>query len=99
MELFSPLCLVTDPYAPYAPYAPYYAPIMPFYAYSTHGHSSYLHVCKIFGLFLSFKDFTSFYKDLACEIDSNFCWLMFFGELKLRLELEKLSNKFILDLE
>jgi len=63
-----------------------------------HGHSSYLRICKIFGLFLSFKDFILFYKDLACEIDSNFCWLMFFGKLKLRFELEKLSNKFILDL-
>ena len=103
MELSSPLCLVTDAYAPYAPYAPY-SPYAPFYAPSMyyvcipHGHFSYLRVCNIFGPFLSFKDFILFYKDLACEIDLNFCWLMFFGELKLRFELEKLSNKFILNL-
>ena len=111
MELSSPLCLVTDPYAQYALYALYalsyapYAPlmlspgcdelilipIMPSYAYLKHGHSSYLCVCIFFGLFLLFKDFISFYKDLTYEINLNFYWLMFSEALKLRFELERSS--------
>ena len=109
MEQLSLLCLVTNTYAHYAPYA-LYALMLPsryddsflisimYYVCMPHGHFSYLRVCNVFGHFLPFKDLILFYKDLACEIDSNFCWLMFFGELKLRFELEKLSNKFILDL-
>jgi hypothetical protein len=100
------LCLVTTPYATYA-YASmlppgcddtFLIPIMPFYVCSNHGHSSHIFVCIAIGLFLSFTDFLSFYKNLAYEIDSKFCWLMFFEALKLRFELEKISNKFILDL-
>jgi hypothetical protein len=109
------LCLVTTPYATYATYAHYappYAsmlplgcddtfliPIMPFYVCSNHGHSSYIFFCISIGLFLSFTDFLLSYKNLAYEIDSKFCWLMFFDALKLRFELEKISNKFNLDLD
>jgi hypothetical protein len=91
------------PYAPYAPFMLFQGyddffliPIMPFYVCSNHGHSSYIFVC--IGLFLFFTDFLSFYKNVAYEIDSKFCWLMFFEALKLRIELETISNKFILDL-
>ena len=102
--LYAPL------YAPfYAPYAPpmpsqgcdefILIPIMPHYAYLTHGHSSYLHVCKIFGLYLLATDFLPSYKDLTYEFNLNFYWLMFFEALKLRCELEKIRNKFILDLD
>jgi transposase InsO family protein len=95
-------------YATYAPYAPsmpflgcdeiFLIPIMLFYVCSNHGHFSYLQVCMNFGLSLPFTDFLSFYKNLAYEIDSKFCWLMFFEALKLKFELETNSNKFILDL-
>jgi len=66
-------------------------PIVSFIVYITHGHSSYLCICKNFRPYLPFKD-------LAYEIKSKFCWLMFFKGLKLRFELEKLNKKFILDL-
>ena len=96
-------------YAPsYAPYAPFMLslgcdeliliPIMPHYAYLTHRHSSYLRICKIFGLYLLVTDFLSSYKNLAYKINLIFYWLKFFEALKLRSELEKLGNKFILDL-
>ena len=108
MEHFT-LCLVTTPYATYVtPYAPpmpsqgydnfFLIPIMPFYVCSNHGHSSYIFVCISLGLFLSFTDFLSFYKNLAYKIDSKFCWLKFFEALKMKFQLETISNKFILDL-
>jgi hypothetical protein len=110
MEQFT-LCLVTTLYATYATYAPYapsmlflgcddifLIPIMLFYVCSNHGHFSYLRVCKIFRPFLPSKDFLPSYKDLAYEIDSIFCWLKSFKALKLSIELETISNKFILDL-
>jgi len=98
MEQSLLLCLVTDFYAPYAPYAPFYASSM-YYVCIPHGHFSYLWVCNVFELLFSFTDFIPFYKDLAYEIDLIFYWLIFFKALKLRFELEKLNNKFILDLE
>ena len=104
------LCLDTDHYAQYTLYA-LYAPFMPSqgcdelilipimpHAYLTHGHSSYLHVCKFFGLYLLVTDFLPSYKNLAYKINLIFYWFKFFEALKLRFELEKLINKFILDL-
>ena len=73
-------------------------PIM-YYVCIPHGHFSYLQVCIVSGLFLPFKDFLSSYKNLAYEIKLIFCWLMFSEALKLKLELEKVNNKFILDLD
>ena len=49
--------------------------------------------------FLPFKDFLSSYKNLAYEINLIFSWLMFSEALKLKFELEKVNNKFILDLD
>ena len=104
MEHFSHL--VTMSYAPYA--APmifpgcddsFLIPIVHPYICIAYGLSSYLHVCKNFGLFLPFKDLLPSYKDLAYKIDSNLCGLMFFKAPKLKTGIENFNNKFILDLE
>ena len=47
-------------------------PIM-YYVCISYGHFSYLHICNLSGLFLSFKDFLSSYKSLAYEINLIFC--------------------------
>ena len=70
-------------------------PIM-YYVCISHGHFSYLRVCNLSGPFLFFKDFLSSYKNLAYEINLIFFWLMFSEGLKLKFELEKVNNKFIL---
>ena len=52
--------------------------------------------------FVIFLDFfyllKTFYKSLAYEINLIFCWLMSFKAFKMKFELEKVNNKFILDL-
>ena len=73
-------------------------PIM-YFVCILHGHSSYLPVCNFFGLLLCFKDSLPSYKNLVHKIDLNFCWIMFFEAFKLRIELGKIRNKFILDLD
>ena len=64
-----------------------------------HRLSSYLCICKNFVLFLPFNDLLPFYKDLAYEIDSNLCGLMFFEAPKLKTGIGIFNKKFILDLE
>ena len=71
-NLYAQYALYAPSYAPYAPPMPSQGcdelvliPIMPHYAYLTHGHSSYLHICKFFGLYLLVTDFLHSYKNLA----------------------------------
>ena len=73
-------------------------PIM-YYVCTFHGHFSYLRFCNLSGPFLPFKDFLSSYKNLAYEINLIFFWLMFSEALKLKFDLEKVNNKFLLDLD